>query len=291
MRLWRGSIEERSGVNKRSNYHSSDPHSTEPVLCDLCEAHASSVHLLPDGTAPTKVVLACDRHDPGGEWWMLTDKTDLDRLWDNDAVLERLRPGITARLPFTADRTTEDDPHAPDDAPEYDISQMGFALVCIGAIGMAVAAFLPYAETTGFQRIAENTLIQQQGGWALLIFAVGAFASAYRKYSLGRPGWAPSVWGLLALGIAIWIGTDKSLRTLYPVGSNGEANTSLPGTVAGVGIGVYLAGAAGAITDSRRRLLPVHRPSSSSSVLHGATRSNAWPSNRPHSGSASSRQF
>lgn len=157
------------------------------------------------------------------------------------------RAGVNERGYYPPAPEPEIEPHD-DESPVYNVSQMGFALVCVGAIGMAVAAFLPYAETTGFQRIAENTLIQQQGGWALLIFALGAFGSAYRKYSLGRPGWAPSVWGLLALGIAIWIGTDKSLRTLYPVGSNGEANTSLPGTVAGVGIGVYVAGAAGAIT-------------------------------------------
>ncbi len=71
----------------------------DPLPCDLCERSASSLHMLPDGTKPLKVVLACDRHDPGGEWWLLTEKADLEGLRDNAAVLDRLRPGITGRLP------------------------------------------------------------------------------------------------------------------------------------------------------------------------------------------------
>jgi hypothetical protein len=109
----------------------SDP--AGPLLCDSCGRLASSVHMLPDADEPAEVVLACDRHDPGGEWWLLTEETDLDRLWDNDTVLDRLRPDVTARLPFTA-LAPPSEPEVHEDGtktcPECAERVKGDALVC-----------------------------------------------------------------------------------------------------------------------------------------------------------------
>jgi ribosomal protein L37AE/L43A len=135
-----------------------------------------------------------------------------------------------------------------DDKPRYEINPIGLALVCVGAAGMAVAAFLPYVESAGvFAQIKENTLIQHEG-WFLLVCALGAVLAGYRSYHSGRRGFATIVWGLLGLALAIKVGNDKALRTLYPIGSNGEADASQPGTVASVGIAIYVAGAAGLVT-------------------------------------------
>jgi hypothetical protein len=73
-----------------------------PLLCDDCGGRASSVHILPTGATPRDVRLACHHHDPGGESWLLTEEAELDQLWDRDALLDRLRPGLTDGLPFTA---------------------------------------------------------------------------------------------------------------------------------------------------------------------------------------------
>jgi hypothetical protein len=132
--------------------------------------------------------------------------------------------------------------------PRYAVSGLGMALVAVGAVGLAISVFLPYVESTGlFSSVKENSLIQQNG-WYFLLIALAAVGTAYRNYSAGRRGWAPIVWGLIALGYAIKYGADKSARTLYSIGTNGEANTSEGGKVGGVGIGVYVAGAAGVVT-------------------------------------------
>jgi hypothetical protein len=132
--------------------------------------------------------------------------------------------------------------------PRYAITPLGFGLVCVGAAMMAVAAFLPYLEATGiFSRVKENTLIQHEG-WPLLLFALLALLTGYRNYSEGRRGWAPILWGTLGLAVAIYIASNKEIRTLYPIGLNGEANTSEGGRVASIGIGIYVAGAGGILT-------------------------------------------
>jgi len=73
-----------------------------PLLCDDCGGRALSVHILPDGATPKDVRMACHHHDPGGESWLLTEEAELNQLWDKDTLLDRLRPGLTDKLPFTA---------------------------------------------------------------------------------------------------------------------------------------------------------------------------------------------
>ena len=142
----------------------------------------------------------------------------------------------------------ESAPPAEPSKPRYAVNPIGVALVVVGAAAMAIAVFLPYLESTGiFSSVKENTLIQQEG-WPFLLFAVAAALSALRNYGAGRRGWAPIILGLLGLGLAIKVGSDKSLRTLYPISPNGELDTSEAGKVASVGIGVYVAGAGAVLT-------------------------------------------
>jgi hypothetical protein len=44
------------------------------------------------------VALACERHDPGGEWWMLTELGDVERALRNISLFDRLRPGVSDSL-------------------------------------------------------------------------------------------------------------------------------------------------------------------------------------------------
>lgn len=124
----------------------------------------------------------------------------------------------------------------------YAINPAGVALACIGALAMAIAAFLPLDEPGRFARVTENALIHH-GGWAFLALGAGIAVSAYRDYSAGQLKWTVVVLGMIALGVAIIIGTNKGYRTLYPLNSSGEPETSLGGTVEPLGLAVYVAGA------------------------------------------------
>ena len=118
---------------------------------------------------------------------------------------------------------------------------MAVVLVLLGALAMVVATFLPLNESARFGRIEHNTLIQS-GGWLLIVMALWAAVGAYRvDQGRQRPAFviAPCVFGLALVGYwAVMAGS----QTLYPVGADGQPDTSLPGVAATPGIGIYLAG-------------------------------------------------
>jgi hypothetical protein len=68
------------------------------VSCDECGALAKTIHVLPSGERPERIALACASHDPGGEWWDLTDLDDCARALQNGAAFDELRPGISDAL-------------------------------------------------------------------------------------------------------------------------------------------------------------------------------------------------
>jgi hypothetical protein len=119
---------------------------------------------------------------------------------------------------------------------------LGLGLIIIGAIAMALAAFLPFLEPAG-SVVRNNTLIQH-GGWWLVALALGIAASGFRV-SQGRwtSRWAPIVLCIIAAGSIVFYANDKDSRTLYPVGPDGNVITTQPGTVANLGIAIYVAGA------------------------------------------------
>ena len=121
---------------------------------------------------------------------------------------------------------------------------LGLGLVIVGAAVMAIAVFLPLYQPTGvFHTVKDNTLIQN-GGWALIAVALGVAASGYRLSQGGekaRP--LPIILCLIAAGWLVLTANDKNMRTLYPVGPDGNPITTQPGVVADLDIAIYVAGA------------------------------------------------
>ena len=119
---------------------------------------------------------------------------------------------------------------------------LGLGLVVVGAVAMAVSAFLPLVETTGTFRMVEHNTLIQRGGWMLIALALGIAASGYRV-SQGRwtARWVPIVLCVSAAGLIVL--NAEHLRTLYPVGPDGNPITTQPGMVANPGIAIYVAGA------------------------------------------------
>jgi hypothetical protein len=110
---------------------------------------------------------------------------------------------------------------------------------------MVISAFLPLVEPTGtFRRVAENTPIEHSGGWMLVALAF-AIAASGRRVSQGRwkEGWVPIALCVTAAGLIVLNSSNKGLRTLYPVGPDGNPITTQPGIVANIGMAIYVAGA------------------------------------------------
>jgi hypothetical protein len=109
---------------------------------------------------------------------------------------------------------------------------------------MAISTFLPLVEPiNAFRRVEDNTLIQHDG-WMLIALTLGIAASGYRVSRGGSTvRWVPIVLCVLAAGLIVFYANDKDLRTLYPVGPNGNPITTQPGMVANLGIAIYVAGA------------------------------------------------
>ena len=101
---------------------------------------------------------------------------------------------------------------------------LGLGLILVGATAMAVSAFLPLVEPTStFSEVADNTPIQH-GGWLLVALAVGIATAGYRASRRKRMSqrWAPLVLSVIAAGLVAIDANNKDLRTLYPVGPDGN---------------------------------------------------------------------
>jgi hypothetical protein len=126
---------------------------------------------------------------------------------------------------------------------------LGLGLVIVGAAALALSTFLPFVQPLSALRTVEDNTLIQHGGWVLIAFALGIAASGYRA-SRGRPKerWTSIVLCVIAAAVVIMDANDKDMRTLYPVPLNGTIDTSQPGTVASLGIAIYVAGAGVAAT-------------------------------------------
>jgi hypothetical protein len=132
----------------------------------------------------------------------------------------------------TADRSTR---------PAMRASPAGSAVALAGAVALVVAVFLPFWDnTTSFAQIAQNTLIQH-GGWPFVALGIGAALTAMGSATTGKPARLTYLLlGGIAVGLVIHTATDKSLRMLYPI-VNGTPDPTQPGTLAGIGVAVYVA--------------------------------------------------
>ena len=119
---------------------------------------------------------------------------------------------------------------------------LALGLIVVGAVALAISTFLPLVEPTGKFRMVEHNTLIQRGGWMLIALALGIAASGYRV-SQGRwtARWVPIA--LCVSAAALIVLNYKDLRTLYPVGPDGNPITTEPGIVANAGIAIYVAGA------------------------------------------------
>jgi hypothetical protein len=120
---------------------------------------------------------------------------------------------------------------------------LGLGLVIGGALLIALGTFLPFQESPRFRQIEQNTMIQDVTGWVLIGLALAAVVTGYRvSQGLSTRSWPPVFLSFGAACTILSVANNKSLRTLYPIGLNGEIDTSQPGSVAALGIAVYVAG-------------------------------------------------
>jgi hypothetical protein len=121
---------------------------------------------------------------------------------------------------------------------------LGLGLVIVGAAALAISTFLPFVQPVSALRMVEDNTLIQQGGWTLVALALGIAASGYRA-SRGAPKriWTSIILSVIAAALVLIDANDKGMRTLYPVPLNGTVDTSQPGTVASLGIAIYVAGA------------------------------------------------
>jgi hypothetical protein len=119
---------------------------------------------------------------------------------------------------------------------------LALGLIIVGAVALAISTFLPLVEPPGAFRMVEHNTLIQRGGWLFIALALGIAASGYRV-SQGRwtARWVPIA--LCVSAAVLIVLNDKDVRTLYPVGADGNPITAEPGIVANPGIAIYVAGA------------------------------------------------
>lgn len=119
-------------------------------------------------------------------------------------------------------------------------------LAAIGTVLMGVAVFLPRWETTSLSGIAKNTLIQGNGGIGVLVAALLIALALYDIYNRGTASWWLAILGAGSLGWIVYNGLHKAYNTLYPIGVNGQLDTSSP-IHATPGTGMWMAGVGAAL--------------------------------------------
>jgi hypothetical protein len=121
---------------------------------------------------------------------------------------------------------------------------LGLGLVLVGAVTMAIAMFLPFAQPVdGLPILGKNTLFQLIGWhvlWQLFFIPYfGYLASQGKRFAR---------WSLIGFCVPAAVGvvalaTDKHLRTMHIIGPGGAADSTGPGILAGLGIAIYVAAA------------------------------------------------
>jgi hypothetical protein len=131
---------------------------------------------------------------------------------------------------------------------------LGTLLAALGAIGVLVGAFLPQADSSQFQNVSGNSLIQSGDGWILIAAAIGIAGGIFAAYQPRAFGWGVAtivIGAAVAAGVAIYDGTGDRLtvestakgavaRYLAPKPEQASAGTGI--YVAGVGAGLAAIG-------------------------------------------------
>ena len=118
---------------------------------------------------------------------------------------------------------------------------LGLGLILIGASMVAISAFLPLLEPIGMFRLIQQNALIQQGGWVYVAGAVALAAAGVRGFINVRDWSQPLIVSVIGVvGMIVWA-ANTGMRTLYPVGPNGDAITTGSGQVADWGIAIYVA--------------------------------------------------
>ncbi len=125
---------------------------------------------------------------------------------------------------------------------------LALGLVILGAVAIALGAFLPFQESTHYARIEQNHLIQGFNGWVLLALALGILVTGSRAgQGLRRWSRPPVALSFIAAIAVFSIARDKNLQTLIPFGLNGAVDTSQSSVASALGVALYVAGAGAAM--------------------------------------------
>lgn len=123
---------------------------------------------------------------------------------------------------------------------------LAFGLGFAGLAVVGISMFLPVwdeGSVSAFSGISENTLLQSGDGWITLIFAGLSTVSLVRGLRDPRRVWWPLLWGVVIVGLAIYLAVNEEARTLCPLTATAITDAC---QVAEPGIGVYALGLGGA---------------------------------------------
>ena len=151
------------------------------------------------------------------------DSTSL-RYWDGSGWTDNRAPASAAKPERSGDVATP-------------------ATAALGALVMAIAAFLPLAESSTFIQVADNTLIQNGSGWVFLGLALGVILKARSLYTGGGPKTSLLIMGGLGLALAIYMGVSEEVLTLESAAGGSFSREE----VASPGVGIYAAGIGSAL--------------------------------------------
>ena len=161
----------------------------------------------------------------------------------DDAVTAESARKLVGTISGGDDDALPTPPPQPQPDVPVEITPVSFGVVAVGALVMLVAVFLPRFESNTFFRVAQNTLIQGSGGWYFIGIAVWVSGSAWFAYNRHARSWQPSILGGVAVGLAIYYGTNKGSLTLCAV----DPSSGLACSKASPGVGIYAAGVGGAL--------------------------------------------
>jgi len=123
------------------------------------------------------------------------------------------------------------------------VSSAGIGLALVGASLMLIGVFLPWAESSMFTKIEENTLIQSGDGFGWVLWAVFVVIAAYDAHRQNRRGWSILILGVIGVAFAVYSGTGDRLA-LNSVGS-AVGTQEIQGNP---GLGIYVTGVGSVLT-------------------------------------------
>lgn len=125
---------------------------------------------------------------------------------------------------------------------------IALGVAAAGGALIVLATFLPIAERSGrFAYVQENSAIQH-GGWLIALVGLGVMLTAFQSRNTKIQHWRLLASAVIAAGfVVVHMIANTSMRTLYPIGSDGTPDSSVPGVVAPAGLGIYVAGMGAAL--------------------------------------------